>query len=515
MHFDLCIIGGGINGVGVAREATLRGLSVVLLESGDLACATSSASTKLIHGGLRYLEHGEFTLVRKSLKERETLIRMAPHLVKPLEFVLPHVPAQRPFPVIRAGLFLYDFLAGRKVLKRSRPVQLQDSPYGDPLMPDYFRGFIYMDCWTDDARLVILNAQAAAERGASIRNYSQCMGLASNPSGWTVRYKDTTEPGEKELQAKMIVNATGPWARKLLEASGLTEPDMPSIRLLKGSHIVVPKQFTGSHAYIVQQPDGRIVFAIPYQSDFTLIGTTEVPFEGDPADSKISDEECHYLCEAFNRFFRSKIKVDDIVWNFSGVRPLFDDGQSNASKVTRDYRLHIQGPQNHPLLSILGGKLTTYRPLAKKVIDEISKYSGISLPESNRLLPLPGGNFEESHPDAFLSGIKESHSWLHPSILERQVASYGTNAFKILGNAHQLSDLGSHFGAGLYESEIRYLIQYEWARKAEDILWRRTKLGLSLNETEVQTLSAALPAIVSEVLNAPTNYPDERRHTRN
>lgn len=497
--YDLCVIGGGINGVGIAREAAGRGLSVLLVEAQDLAQGTSSASTKLIHGGLRYLEMGEFKLVRESLLEREILLRAAPHIVTPMEFVLPHVAGLRPKWMVGLGLWLYDNLAGRKRLSPSSAVSLHDSLLGEPLQQPTCRdGFKYADCWTDDARLVVLNAMDAKARGADILTRTACTQITAqhDMKGWYVALKDFRRGDEFQISAKMVVNAAGPWVRGILEASGLARENTPQVRLVKGSHLIVPRLYEGEHAYMLQQPDKRVVFVIPYQDDYSLIGTTDEPFEGDAAKPIISEAEKTYLCAAVNRFFTRQITPADAPWTYSGVRPLFDDGKGDARTVTRDYKLDLDTAHAAPLLSVFGGKLTTYRHLAEHAVDKITGSRKSAGWTKNSILP--GGDIPDGNMPAFVARQKARYGFLPDALLTRYAHSYGTRMDMILDNVTALRDLGRDFGGGLYEAEVIYLVRHEFAGSAEDILWRRTKLGLTLEKKSMLTLEAAMPDYLRE-----------------
>lgn len=493
--YDLCIVGGGINGAGIARDAAGCGLSVLLVEAGDLGAATSSASTKLIHGGLRYLEYYEFHLVRESLREREKLLRIAPHIIRPLEFVLPLQDEVRPAWMIRAGLFLYDWLGGRGRLPRSAAVDMASHPYGDPLNPSVLKGFSYSDCWTDDARLVVLNAMDARSRGAEVLTRTACLRLSPQPGGgWDVHLRSNTN-GEFHVHAGMVVNATGPWARQFLDVSNLCTAVTPKVRLVKGSHIVVPQMFDGEQAYILQQPDRRVVFAIPYEGRFTLIGTTEENYTGDPARPAISPSEAEYLCTAFNRSFRTQIGTKDVVWTYSGVRPLLDDGEGSATAVTRDYKLHEENSAPF-MLSVFGGKITTYRRLARKVVDRLLEKKGLKRTFETSEHALPGGDIPGADLDGFVEQQKRLYPWLPEDTLIRYARSYGTRMSKIVSGATSIQDMGESF-EGLYEAEIRYLMREEFAQTAEDILWRRTKMGLHVS---AQTACAITDFISQETL---------------
>lgn len=488
--YDLCVVGGGINGAGIARDAAGRCLKVLLLERGDLGCATSSASTKLIHGGLRYLEYGQFRLVREALRERATLLKIAPHIVHPMEFILPHDPQMRPAWMIRTGLFLYDHLAGRGGLAPSRAVDLAEDTAGKPLSPVYDRGFVYSDASVDDARLVVLNAVDAAEHGADIRTRAACTGLEpiKGGRGWRVSFTEKGREGETKT-ARVVVNATGPWVRSFLESPGLVAPDLPRIRLVKGSHIVVPKLFNGSHAYIFQQPDRRIVFAIPYLENFTLVGTTEESFSGDPAQAKISQAETEYLCRAVGRAFCAEMKPENIVWSYSGVRPLAEeDSGKSATAASRDYRIVSQTHDGNALHSIFGGKITTYRALAEEAVDRIFGEKGRWTAD----MPLPGGAIGPEGFEAFLMRQKRKYPGLAPERAGRLAHAYGTRMDVFLANEKGGGDPARLVAPGLSVAEIRYLKEREFARTAEDILWRRSKLGLTAPPESAAEIDAIL-----------------------
>ncbi len=486
--YDLIVVGGGINGAGIARDAVGRGLSVLLCEADDLASHTSSASTKLIHGGLRYLEQYEFKLVAKALSEREVLLKAAPHIIWPMRFILPHQKHLRPAWMIRTGLFLYDHLGGRQTLAGSHGVKFNDHPAGTPLKSEFNKGFVYSDAWVQDARLVVLNCMDAANRGATIMTRTRCESAKRSADGWQVTLK--TADGETiEAKSRGLANAAGPWAVRFLDdVATMTHPY--ALRLIKGSHIVVPKLFDHDYAYIFQQPDGRIVFAIPYEQDFTLIGTTDVEHEGAPGKVSIEEDEVAYLCESANRYFEQSIGPDDVVWSYSGVRPLLDDREDNASEITRDYRIQLD-TDGAPLLNVFGGKLTTFRRLAEDAVDQIAPELG------NREKawtggghPLPGG--EEAKPQHLFESLQASHPFIPLGMANRMVFNYGTRVREIVGEAKSLDDLGEHFGADLYAAEVDYLCAHEWARTAEDIIWRRSKLGLRLRPDEVERLAGYL-----------------------
>ncbi|MDD9896682.1 MAG: glycerol-3-phosphate dehydrogenase [Gammaproteobacteria bacterium] len=478
---DILVIGGGINGAGIAADAASRGLSVVLCEKGDLASATSSNSSKLIHGGLRYLEFYEFGLVRKSLKEREILASIAPHIVRPLAFQIPQLSHSRRSWLLKAGLFLYDNLAKRDRFKNSSTVRYSS---GSLLNDSIKHGFEYWDAQVDDARLVILNALQARSHGASIYTRVECVALNPVEQGWSATFQNhlTNESSTQVFRA--VVNATGPWVSSLLE--NLTEQGNPHpLRMVKGSHIVVPRIHGGDEAYLLQHHDGRIVFVIPYLSNYSLIGTTEEEYRGDLDKVEISNDEIDYLISIVNLYFRKAVHRSDIIHTYSGVRPLIDQSGKSASSVSRDYRLELE-THPFPLLSVYGGKVTTYRVLAEQAVSSLVRYFP-RMPTSNTSkTPLPGGDFGLS--ENLFQDLATKYGWLDPDLLNRWLASYGRLSFDILGNVRGLGDLGVKFGANLYQLEVDYLCKEEWARTAEDILWRRTKLGYVFNENEKQSL---------------------------
>ncbi|GAB4123912.1 MAG: glycerol-3-phosphate dehydrogenase [Rhodothalassiaceae bacterium] len=486
--YDLLVVGGGVNGAGIAADATARGLKVLLAEKDDLASATSSASSKLIHGGIRYLEHYEFRLVRKALAEREILLHAAPHIVWPLRFRLPHLPSLRPAWMIRIGLFLYDHLARRGTLPGSRSLIFGPD---SPLRPEIRRGFEYSDCWVDDARLVVLNAMAARRQGGDIRTRTLCRAARREGGLWHARLENRRTGEEQEVRARALVNAAGPWVQSFIEgALGSRSPR--HVRLVKGSHIVVPRLYEGEQCYILQNDDKRIVFALPYEERFTLIGTTDRDFSGDPAGVAIDEEERDYLIAVIARYFRHPVTAGDVVWSYSGVRPLLDDDSGDPSAVTRDYRLirETDDRGRAPLLSVFGGKITTYRRLAEEAIDLLAEdFPGLA-PSPTAHLVLPGGDFA-GH-EALFAEWHDRWPWMPADILARYVRSYGRLAEKLIGTAKSLADLGANFGAGLLESEIRYLMAEEWAETADDILWRRTKRGLFLDAAERDRLEGWL-----------------------
>lgn len=482
--YDLLIIGGGINGTGIARDAAGRGLKVLLVERDDLASHTSSSSTKLIHGGLRYLEMYEFRLVRESLAEREKLLDIAPHLISPMRFVMPLAKGMRPAWLIRLGLLMYDRIGGRSRLPRSHGVKLIGTKWGAGLKP-IERGFVYSDGWVDDARLVVLNALDAKERGATIRTRTAFLGAHREAHHWTARLGDGTT-----VTARAIVNTAGPWVGQVLEEMPDARPERPP-RLVKGSHIVVPKMFDGDHAYILQNDDKRIVFAIPYEGDFTLIGTTDKPFDGDPSNPTIDRDETDYLCASVNRYFARPITPADVVSSYSGVRPLFDDGADNASEVTRDYVLRLGTDQAPQLLSTFGGKITTYRRLAEHALEMLEPFLPAMAPAWTDGEPLPGGDLAGTFDD-LVATVRSRWPFLPPDVAERMAHSYGTRIDRLLGSASSLGELGPSLGSGLFGAEVDYLVGHEWALTADDILSRRTKLGIHGGEPLTRTLLAYL-----------------------
>ena len=487
-RFDIFIIGGGINGCGIARDAAGRGYAVGLAEMTDLASGTSSASTKLVHGGLRYLEYREFRLVREALIEREVLWRNAPHIIWPLRFVLPHHSGLRPAWLLRLGLFLYDHLGGRRRLPPTRALDLSRDPAGKPLKPIYRRAFEYSDCWVDDARFVVLNARDAAERGASIRTRTRVVSARREQDEWRIQLQDERSGATDTVTARLLVNASGPWVDHVLDGV-VGQNDARNVRLVQGSHIVVRRLFEHDRAYIFQNNDGRIVFAIPYEDEFTLIGTTDLDYQGDPAAAKISDREIDYLCALAGDYFARPITREEIVWTYSGVRPLYDDGASKAQAATRDYVLRVdQSNGAPPLINIFGGKITTYRRLAEAVLEKIEENLGAKGPAWTANATLPGGDFEAGEQAAVAARLTARYPFLSPATARRLTRQYGTASFTLLGEANAIADLGRHFGADLYQREVEWLIEQEWARSAEDVLWRRTKLGLRLIKQEQAAL---------------------------
>jgi glycerol-3-phosphate dehydrogenase len=492
-------VGGGINGAGIARDAAGRGLSVVLCEQHDLAAHTSSSSSKLIHGGLRYLEHYEFGLVRKALIEREVLLRSAPHIMWPLRFVMPHAKGQRPAWLIRLGMFLYDHLARRELLPGSRGLDLRRHAAGAPLKAEFTRGFVYSDGWVDDARLVVLNAMAAAEKGARIHTRTRCESLVRQGQQWQATLRQA-DGHAVQVRARCVVNAAGPWVAQFLGETAHVRSGK-SVRLVKGSHIVVKRLFEHDHAYIFQNPDGRIVFAIPYERDFTLIGTTDVEYRGDSAKVAISDEEIGYLCALSNRYFSKPIAPADVLWSYAGVRPLLEDAAADASAVTRDYQLDLNR-DGAPLLSVFGGKITTFRKLAEEAVDMIAPVLGNSRGSWTADACLPGGDLFAPTPqnrsvrefDGFVHGLQQQYAWLPPQLLQRYARAYGSRAHALLKGKSKLEEMGEEIFAGLYAAEVDYLLRHEWATCAADILWRRSKLGLHFPKGSEAVLDAWLAA---------------------
>ncbi len=490
--FDLLVIGGGINGAGIARDAAGRGLTVLLCEQDDLAAHTSSASTKLIHGGLRYLEQYEFGLVRKALQEREVLLRAAPHLISPLRFVMPHVSSLRPAWMMRIGLFLYDHLGKRELLPGTEAVNLRTHPAGTPLKPSLKKAFIYSDGLVQDARLVVLNALDAAERGAQILTRTQFVSATRGARHWDALLRSKLNGKQRAVKARCIVNAAGPWVTDVFRES-LHIASRRQLRMVKGSHIVVRRLFNHDYAYILQNRDKRVVFAIPYETDYTLIGTTDVEYSGDPACVSIEDAEIAYLCDAINAYFARPITPADVIWSYAGVRPLIEDESDELSKVTRDYELELDAREDKaPLLSVFGGKITTYRRLAEETMALLQEPLGNLQPMWTATAPLPGGDMPGADLDRFLQELKRRHPWLPAALAERYAHTYGTRAELLLADAKRLEDLGADLGEGLHEVEINYLTFYEWALTATDILWRRSKLGLRASPATVERLAAWL-----------------------
>jgi glycerol-3-phosphate dehydrogenase len=492
--FDVAIIGGGINGCGIARDAAGRGWSVFLCDKGDLAGATSSASTKLIHGGLRYLEYLEFRLVREALVEREILWKIAPHIIWPVRFILPLHEGLRPAWVLRLGLFLYDHLGGRRLLPPTRAVRFDRETAGGPLKPKFVRGFEYSDCWVEDSRLVALNAMDAFELGATIAPRTRCLAGSRESGVWRLTLRDEKSSRVSEVRTRTLVNAAGPWAGDVLTRTlGCESP--AAVRLVKGSHIVVPKLYAHARCYLFQNADGRVFFAIPFENSFTLIGTTDLDYAGDPDRVDATPEEIAYLCQAASEYFETPVAPAQVKWTYSGVRPLYDDGASEAQAATRDYVLKLDVEAGAaPLVSIFGGKITTYRRLAESALTMLKPY----LPEAVRPSgwtaerPLPGGDFPMQGVDALSDRTRQRYPFLPEATVGRLVRAYGTRVTEILKDAKSLADLGEAFGADLSEAEVLYLARSEWAASTEDILWRRSKLGLRFSSDEVAALGSFL-----------------------
>jgi glycerol-3-phosphate dehydrogenase len=504
-NYDLAIIGGGINGCGIARDAAGRGWRVFLCDRGDLASGTSSASTKLIHGGLRYLEHHQFRLVREALMEREVLWRIAPHIIWPLRFVLPHHRRLRPAWLLRLGLFIYDHLGGRRRLPPTRTLDLRSDLVGRLLKPEFTRGFAYSDCWVEDARLVVLNAMDAAERGATIAPRTTCVSAARTGDRWSVDLRDERRGQHRTITAKVLVNAAGPWVARV--AGSITGAALPAaVRLVQGSHVVVPRLYDHDSCYVFQNADGRVLFLIPYERDFPLIGTTDQDFIGDPTDVRASAAEIGYLCDSTSAYLRQTVTPEMVVWSYSGVRPLYDDGSSAPQQATRDYVLGLDAPYGTPaLLSVFGGKLTTYRRLAETSLAMLSPHLPTPLGQNagwTARVPLPGGDFPADGFDQQVAAAAARYSFIPKPTLRRLLRAYGTRIDRLIGGARCYSDLGRVFGADLTEAELRYLVDVEWARTAADVIWRRTKLGLRLSPQQVAAIDEAMGPMVREVASA-------------
>ncbi|PJE27233.1 Aerobic glycerol-3-phosphate dehydrogenase [Pseudooceanicola marinus] len=509
-RFDLFVIGGGVNGCGIARDAAGRGLRVGLAEMGDLAGATSSASTKLFHGGLRYLEYFEFRLVRESLIEREQLLKAMPHISWPMRFVLPIHPemrfenstptsrllklvmpwmkGRRPAWLIRLGLFLYDNLGGREILPGTKSLSLDGTREGAPLKDSLHRAFEYSDAWVQDARLTVLNARDAARWGAQILPRTKVTGARPDGDGWQVDLQDAETGETRQISAKALVNAAGPWVADMLNGT-LGRNSEAGIRLVRGSHIVTRRLYDHDKCYFFQGSDGRIIFAIPYEQDYTLIGTTDMDHPDPDQPPEITETEIDYLCAFASEYFREPVTRAQVVWTYSGVRPLYDDGASSASAATRDYTLRMEG-SGPPLLSVFGGKITTYRRLAEHAMDHLAEHFPTIRAPWTAGRPLPGGDFPVEEAEHRIAELLKAYPFLGPSGAQRLFRHYGTEAAEILGDASSAADLGRDFGAGLSEAEVRHLMTREYARTAEDVVWRRTKLGLRLNEDQIAALDA-------------------------
>ena len=500
--FDIVVIGGGVNGCGIARDAAGRGASVALYEQGDLAGATSSASTKLIHGGLRYLEHYKFRLVREALTEREVVWAMAPHIVWPLRFVLPHHAGLRPWWLLRLGLFLYDNLGGRRLLPATRGLDLATDPAGQPLSRQFRWAFEYSDCWVEDSRLVVLNARDAAERGAVVRTQARVVAATREDGHWVVTVRHDGG-AEETVHARALVNAAGPWVADVL--TGVVRANAGAgVRLVQGSHIVVRKLYDHDRCYIFQNADDRIIFAIPYERDFTLIGTTDTDYRGDPRAVAASEAEIAYLCAAASEYFSAPIRREDVVWTYSGVRPLYDDGASSAQEATRDYVLVLDAPEAAaPLLSVFGGKITTYRRLAEAALARLTGHLPVlDKPSWTGAAQLPGGDFPPTGYDALVTAILGEQPWAERGLVARLVRAYGTDTRAILAGAGGMDGLGRRFGGDLTECEVRWLMDKEWAVTADDVLWRRSKLGLRLTADERAGLDAFMAEAGAAFLGA-------------
>lgn len=495
---DILVIGGGVNGAGIARDLAGRGFSVILCEKDDLASATSSASSKMLHGGLRYLEHYEFRLVREALHEREVLLRTAPHIIWPMTFVIPHHRKLRPWWLIRLGLFIYDHLGGRKTLPSSRGRFLPGTKLGAPLKLEYKRGFTYPDGWVEDTRLVVLAALDAAERGAEIMTRTACTHFAaSGDGGWDATLVNQLTDEKTDVHARMIVNASGPWVSKTLHLSG-SDIGKHKVRWVKGSHIIVPRLYQGDHAYLLQSDNNNVVFVWPYEKRFSLIGTTNIEYKDSLEEIRIGLDEVEYLCKSVNAFFRQQLRPEDVQWTYAGVRPLVDDGQADASKVTRDYILEMDEFEGAPILSVYGGKITTFRKLAEHAAEKIVARLGRGGPSWTEEAFLPGADAASMNFETFLKTLKREYTWLPEPLLHRYARAYGTRARNILRGCKRLGDMGQHLGENVYECEIRYLAVVEWARTLEDVLWRRSKLGLHLTEETQARIQALLETIAAE-----------------
>jgi glycerol-3-phosphate dehydrogenase len=500
--FDIAIIGGGINGAGIARDATGRGLSVYVCEKGDIGGATSSSSTKLLHGGLRYLEHYEFRLVREALEERERLWSIAPQIVRPLRFVLPRRAETRPAWMLRTGLFLYDHLGKRNSLPGTSSVRFHDSPVGEGLRPEIRKGFEYSDCWVEDNRLVVLNAQAARAAGARIETRTECTGVERSAEGWTLTTQPAGGGSRRRIRARILVNAAGPWANEMVRLA-THKPPRGRIRMVQGSHLVTRKLYAHDRCFIFQNPDGRIIFTIPYEDDFTLIGTTDRDYDGALDQIRASEQEIDYLLTATSAYFTRPVTRDDLVWSYSGVRPLYDDGASAAQKATRDYVLELDEGEGAPLLSIFGGKITTYRRLAEAAMDKITAL--LPADQAARVAArkgwtgrekLPGGDFAPAEFAPRAAALARAHPFLGETEARRMLRQFGTRAGEVLGTARVRADLGQDFGAGLSEAEVAFMRREEWAETAEDILFRRTKRGIRMTPPEITALEEHLAGAI-------------------
>ena len=495
---DLLIVGGGINGAGIARDAAGRGLTVMLVEAEDLAQHTSSASTKLIHGGLRYLEYGEFRLVREALIERERLWGMAPHIIWPLRFVLPQLHSPRPAWMVRLGLWLYDHLGGRKRLPATETIDLARAPQGAGLNPGARKAFVYSDCWVEDSRLVVLNAMDAATRGATIRTRTRLVSARRTGNAWVATL--AAAGTERTVRARALINAAGPWVEDVI---GRTRDPAQTgnqrgrgVRLIKGSHIVLPRLYPGDHAFLLQNPDRRVVFAIPYEGEFTLIGTTDEAWTAPPGPATISPHETAYLLDTVRRYFAVQVGEADVRWTYAGIRPLYDDHAANASAVTRDYVLDVDAPAGAaPLLSVFGGKITTFRKLAEHALEKLGDYFPMAGPAWTAGAVLPGGDLPRGDFDAYVAELAGEHPALPRALIHRLARAYGTRIDQVLAGVRTVADLGRDFGAGLTEAELRYLARHEWAHTAQDVLWRRSKMGLHVLPQAAAPIDAFLAGL--------------------
>lgn len=490
--YDVFVVGGGINGCGIARDAAGRGYSVFLAEMNDLASGTSSKATKLIHGGLRYLEFYEFRLVREALKEREVLWAIAPHIIRPLRLILPLAPGLRPAWLLRLGLFLYDHIGGRKRLPPTKTLDLRTDPASKSLKPIFSKGFEFSDCWVDDARLVVLNARDAADHGAAIHTRTRVTKAERDGLLWRITMVEQRPDGRqhtREVGARLLVNASGPWVDEVLRGA-IERNDTHNVRLVEGSHIVVKRKYDDPRAFFFQNRDGRIAFAIPYESDFTLIGTTDLDYKGDPSDVEITTSEIEYLCALASEYFAEPVTSKDVVWTYAGVRPLYDDHATRAQEATRDYVLRVAGRDGEaPLINIFGGKLTTYRKLAEIALEKVGRLIGVKGAPWTGTAPLPGGDFPVADVDAELEQISGKYPFLEIRHAQRLFRLYGRTVTTILCDAKSYDDLGMCFGHDFYEAELRHLAEREWAITADDVLWRRTKLGLYLDDKQTKNVA--------------------------
>ena len=489
--YDIFIAGGGINGIGVARDAAGRGYSVCLCEMNDFASGTSSNSTKLIHGGLRYLEYYKFRLVQESLKEREVLLKMAPHIIWPMRFILPHSKGMRPAWLLRLGLFLYDHLGFRKILPGTSHIKLNKSVFGSPLKSNFKFGYEYSDCWVDDSRLVILNAIDAASKGANIQNYCKVTNVSKSDGLWSITTTNSIDGKQRVSKAKSFINASGPWIDDVLESS-FKKKNSKNVRLVRGSHIVVNKLFDHDRSYICQNNDNRIFFMIPYEDKFTLIGTTDIDHGQSAGKVEISEEEQLYICKSANEYLNTEISLKDIVWSYSGIRPLYDDGASEAQDATRDYVIKVEEQDSSLMVNIFGGKITTYRRLSESILKHVEGFLGKRGNAWTEKSSLPGGDIAVDGQIDLNTKLHKKYPFLTEETIKRLVRSYGTISFDIFGDTENLESLGEHFGSGLYEREVNYLIQEEWSRTSDDILFRRSKLGLSFSKDEIKKLNLYL-----------------------